>query len=308
MKLFYKFLNIFTNIFKKNNKNTGKKFNLNNLEQSYFIRKRKKIYINLNLYNKFKKIKNKIFFCILIIILIYMSFFKIQKIEVIRQDNIINMNIIYSSLNKYRWSHIFFYKKNDILKNIQNYQENIKDINIDIILPDKIEVLVSSYKQIFNTTINWKTFILTKNWALIPSIYSKELSEIFIVKYFNKNKFLDFKINIDSYYTDKISDIIKTIKQNIINIKINKITYYVIERELHIQVWKWNILIFDISKKYKDQIKKVIIFNKKYLNISNNKLLYTDLRIKNKVFYCDIENKYNCDKNLKKIYKKYTSK
>jgi hypothetical protein len=38
------------------------------------------------------------------------------------------------------------------------------------------------------------------------------------------------------------------------------------------------------------------------MNIDKTPIIYIDLRIKNKVFYCTTENEYQCISNLKSIY------
>jgi hypothetical protein len=53
-----------------------------------------------------------------------------------------------------------------------------------------------------------------------------------------------------------------------------------------------------------EQIEKIVIFNKEYLDINNETIIYIDLRIKNKVFYCLNENEVQCNLNLKSIYSK----
>jgi len=71
---------------------------------------------------------------------------------------------------------------------------------------------------------------------------------------------------------------------------------------LHIETKNKVTIIFDLNWEYKKQIEKLAIFNKDYLDITKNSLVYIDLRIKNKVFYCSTENEYQCIVNLKKIY------
>jgi hypothetical protein len=96
--------------------------------------------------------------------------------------------------------------------------------------------------------------------------------------------------------------IVNNLKENIIDINIDEIIYYITEREVHIKTDKNTLLIFNIDSDIKEQIEKVSIFNKEKLNINKNPLVYVDLRILNKVFYCTTENEYQCIKNLKSIY------
>jgi len=244
-------------------------------------------------------------FIILLIISLYVIFwpiFKVKKIEITKQDNITNMDIAYNAVDDYRWESIFNADKNDILKKLQDYQQNIRDIKTNIILPNTLKILIDSYKWVFNTTINWKTYIITENWVLVPSNYSKELKTLVVKNNFEHNKFLDYKKKFDTEYIEKISNVIKSLEENLLNVKFNKFTYYLLERELHIETDKKTILIFDINWEFKEQIQKIAIFNKSYLNISKNAIVYIDLRIKNKVFFCTYENEFECISNIKKIY------
>jgi hypothetical protein len=118
----------------------------------------------------------------------------------------------------------------------------------------------------------------------------------------DKNKFLDYKKIFDTKYIKEINNINKLIKENIINIKVNELTYFVVERELHLKTENNTTIIFDLNKNIQNQLEKIVIFNKDQLNINKNPIIYIDLRIKNKVFYCTNENEYQCYKNIKSIY------
>lgn len=297
--------------YNRRKKNNTKSLILNKLKQTSFIKKRKTIVIkNINL-DKLKIFwNNKLhYYLLILLILILTSFyiifwpvFKIKNIEIIKQDNITNMDIAYDAVENYRWKSIFWAEKKDILKRLKNYQQNIRDIKINIILPNTLKIIIDSYKWIYNTTINNKTFILTENWTLIPSEYSEELEELNIITKFDKNKFLDYKKFLDTKYIERILKIVSTLTENIISVKIKSITYYVIEREVHIKTDKDTIIIFDINSNIQEQIEKIAIFNKEQLDIEKNSIIYIDLRINNKVFYCTKDNEYKCINNLKSIY------
>jgi len=66
------------------------------------------------------------------------------------------------------------------------------------------------------------------------------------------------------------------------------------------------ILIFSLDNdiEYMSQIEKLVIFNKDYASIIDNNIYYMDLRIKNKIFYCDKKMSYQCNENIKSIYNK----
>lgn len=302
----------FFNKYKKNkrNKPTKSKLILNKIEQTTFIKTRKKIIFNGLNFKKINFLWNNIHYSIIFVFIIILFFiyiifwptFKIKNIEIIKQDNITNMTIAYNAIDKYRWKSIFNIEKKELLSHLQDYQHNIKDINTNISLPDTLKINISSYKWIFNTSINWKTYILTENWTLVPSIYSENLKELKIIKDFDKNQFIDYKKILDPLFINNIFLIVNNLKENIIDINIDEILYYSTEREVHIKTNKNTLIIFNIDSNIKEQIKKISIFNKEKLNINKNPIVYIDLRILNKVFYCTKENEYQCIKNLKSIY------
>ena len=303
--------NYIKKIFKKNKRRNNKSIVLNKMKQTTFIKKRKQIVFNYNFFEKFKLFwNNKSYYYIsiivtLLIIAIYIIFwpiFKVKYVDTIKQDDLTNMIISYDSVNKYRWRSIFTIDKKEILKSLQNYQQNIRDIKVNIILPNKLRIIIDSYKWIFNTKINNKSFVITENWTLIPNKFSWELEELKIKHKIDKNKFLDYKKIFDTKYIKEINNINKLIKENIINIKVNELTYFVVERELHLKTENNTTIIFDLNKNIQNQLEKIVIFNKDQLNINKNPIIYIDLRIKNKVFYCTNENEYQCYKNIKSIY------
>jgi len=78
-------------------------------------------------------------------------------------------------------------------------------------------------------------------------MYSEEYPELKIVNKIDKSKFLDYKKVFDTISLAKISSIDKSLKENIINLKIKSNTYYVVERELHIETEKNVRIIFDLN-------------------------------------------------------------
>jgi len=65
-------------------------------------------------------------------------------------------------------------------------------------------------------------------------------------------------------------------------------------------------LIFDINVEIDEQLKKLIVFSKEHKNLTKDTTInYIDLRIPNKIYYCENEFVWNCKKNLKLIYDLY---
>lgn len=299
------------NKFKKR-QNRKNRFILNNVKKQNYTKKRQKISINKDIFNNINIFWWNVYkyyiaiFSILIITILFILFgptFKIKKIEVIKMDNITNMDIAYKAIEGFRWKSILSIEKSDVFHKLTSYQNNIKDIKTSIILPDTYKIVIESYIWIFNTKINEKNFIVTENWSLIPWVNEK-LKNIETIKQFDKNKFIDYKKIFDTKYIQKIESITKKLKENIINIEILNIKYYVTERELHIKIKNDTTLIFDLNWDYKEQIEKIVIFNKENTKISNSDIIYIDLRIKNKIFLCKTKEEFICRKNLKNVYSK----
>jgi len=294
--------------FEKNQKNS---FFLDTKKNKFKIRK-KQLNINVDFFkkNKLFKIKKVIFYITILLILIisilfiiFWPYFKIKNINILKNDNLTNINISYKAIDNIRWKLIFIIKKKEIFEKLKEYQHNIKDIDLNIEIPNSLKITIKSYKWIFNTSINKKQYIITKNWVLVPSKLDKELKNLIIINNIsnNINKFLDYRKVFNEKYINNISTIINKLQKNILNIKIQELTYYTVERELHIRT-KNNLLIFSLDEDTNKQIEKIVIFHKQYNSIENYWIYYIDLRIQNKIFYCPIEEKNICTKNIKRIY------
>lgn len=309
-----KIINYFEKI-KKKKKKTNKLF-YNKIKQKSILKKRKNINIKLDIfkYNKFFK-KNYIpyilisfvIFLIIIIFIIIWPIFKVKYIEIIKKDNVTNMEIAYKAADNYRWKSIFKIDEKEVYNRFRSYQENIKSIDLSLKMPNTLKIETESYKEIYNINIRWKDYILLENGVIIPTRHSKNLNTLNIIKEFDKNSFYDYEKIIDPKYTDRIKYIEKSIKENILWIQINEIKYYVVERELHFITESWNTIIFSINTDLESvgQIKSLSIFNKEHTDIQSPNIIYIDLRVENKVFLCEKTDKNNyCDKNIKSIYDK----
>lgn len=296
-------------------KNNNSRLLLSKIENKNSLKKRKAINIRINFeyYLKFFK-KNYIpyyfiiciIFLIILLFLIFWPLLRVKYIEIIKKDNITNMNIAYKAVDNIRNEKIFKINELDTFNKLKSYQDNIKSIDLKIVFPNTIKIEVESYKEVFNININWIDYILVENWTIIPWNHSKNLKFINIIKNIDKNKFIEYKKIFNPFYIEKINNIISKLEENIINIKIKNLYYYDVERELHIEIENGNILIFSIDDDIEplEQIEKLVIFNKDYSSITDNKIIYIDLRIKNKIFYCPIESEYQCNENIKSIYNK----
>jgi len=260
---------------------------------------------NKNTNNKRNTIIIIIIIIIWIILLYNSSFFKVNKIEILREDPRSSINIAYLSIWNIKWKNIFSLNKNNLKNKLKNYQNNINYISITKLYPHTIKIKIWSYKEIYNTIINNKTYLLLTNWSVVPiNKINKNLLTINI----NNNKignFIDYKQIVKKEKLDKIIYIENKLKKNLLTNKIISIDFFPIQREVHIILKNKTRIIFDINQNLNwidKQIKKIIIFNKQYHNINKNDIIYIDLRIKYKLYYCDIEKKYDCYNNLKRIY------
>jgi hypothetical protein len=95
--------------------------------------------------------------------------------------------------------------------------------------------------------------------------------------------------------------LISKLEENIIDIKIQELQYYSIERELHVKTTN-NLLLFSLDEDIIEQVEKTVIFHKQYHSLEKYGIYYSDLRIPNKVFYCPISEEFRCIQNIKRVY------
>ena len=304
----------------KNKRNTKFRSATKKVRKRLFIKDLKK--------NKFKKRRNKkvlqflhlfdfkidkhnalyIYTWILLVIFIgvglvvFGPYFKVQTINIVRQDNLSNINIAYKSLENIRGTHIMLNDKLSIEKNIKNYQENIQNVEISKNLPDKLDIAISSYKPLFNTEINGKNYIIVENGSFIPEKKNPDIRDLTILSKKRSSSIPDYKKIIDVKYLQQIVSIYNEIKINIIRIQVKDIIYYPIEREVIVSIGWWAKLIFDLESPVIPQVKRLAIFDTENIKIDTASMMYIDLRIKDKVFYCTTETEYQCIVNLKNIY------
>ncbi len=286
-------------------------------EKSKSFKKRKKYNINLPKFENIFSKKNlrylyiSISFIVVIslIILIFSPILNIKKINIetnLEWKNLVDINILYSATDKFRNKNILFINEENIKELLMNYEKNIKEVTIDKwIFTNSLDIKVVSFDWIYYSNISWRNYIISSNWVLIPANNNKIvwLKEIRLKKNLDRNAIFDYKKIFDEKYLTKIDIITKKLEQNILWIKVINIYYFEKERELHLNTQNNTKLIFDINWDVEWQIKKIAIFNKENSNIAKTEgIIYIDLRIKNKIFYCTKEEEYNCNNNLKILY------
>lgn len=287
------------------------KIKQNDEEINLFTFKRKKdknFIIKINFIDKIKK--SYIFAFILALIILSSifanSFLRINIVIITKNDDITNLSIAYKSIDRFRGKFLFMVNDEDIKNALLVNQKNLKDINITKLPINTLKIDLTSYDSIFKTIFNEKNYIITSNWVLVPNSNKNNTLRKLDLKTNKETNFPDYKIIISEKYLEKIQYLENKLLENILNIKINSLEYYITERELHIVNWTWTRLIFDLEWNLDKQIKQLAIFNKDYFNLSWNWMIYIDLRINNKIFYCaSWENQVNtltCINNLTNIY------
>lgn len=292
-KLYVKDDNIFKNKYIKKNRNKFKLFKT-----------------KLEFENTFQDIKNiNIYYYIMWLFLIISSlylfifshYFSIKNIDIIRQDDLVNINIAYNSIENIRYKPLIFVNKEEIKNYILAHQPNILDIYIRKILPDSLKIILQSSESVFSFNLWDKIYEITKNWTVIPGKEKENITKIKIV-WFDNLWIIDYKKIFDEYYINQIIQLLYQLNQKISLLIHKNYTYYKKEAELHIITEKWTIIIFDLNKDINIQIEKLNIFYKEYISKVKNAIIYIDLRINQKVIYCDSSNEFQCRLNLNSIY------
>jgi len=243
---------------------------------------------------------------------IFSPYFYLKTINIDRDDNekdFIDLNISYNSVSSYRNKNIIFLDKSNISEQIINYQKNIYRVDINKqFFPPKLDIKLWSYKPSFYTEFNWKKYVVMENGVFIPANVSlmKDLKEIKLSLSRSSLEFIDYKILIKESYLKKIVSLKKLLVNNIPWVKISKIYYFEKEREVHFDINDNVKLIFDINAEGDEQMKKLVVFNKEHIDLTKtNSVYYIDLRIANKIFYCEKADSSYCSENLKILYNLY---
>lgn len=233
-------------------------------------------------------------------IIVFSHYFSLKSVDVIRNDELVNIDLAYKSIENIRYKPMVFIDKSIVKNSILSHQPNIKDISINKIYPSNIKITLWSYKDLYNVNFNWKYYKVTENWVLVPT--SKQEENILQIVWIDNFWIIDYKQFFDPVYVNKIREIEDLIKQKNSFVVIDKMTYYKKERELHILTDKWILLIFDLTKDSKVQVEKLNIFYKEYFKKIKFWIIYVDLRVNERVIYCSTETEFQCNKNLENIY------
>ncbi len=249
---------------------------------------------------------------LIVILALFSPIFNIKKINIELYDwwqSLIDLNISYKSIDYFRNKNIILVEKNEIFNQLSNYQKNINQIEIDkTIFKRELNIKLGSSKAIFYTLIDWKKYIITENWVFVYTNNKvfKDLSEIKLSLSLKNKEFIEYKKVLKEDYLAKIIKLKKNIEENILWLKVKNIYYFEDERETHFDINNDIKLIFDLNVEVEEQMKKIIVYNKEHKNLTkDNSINYIDLRVPNKIYYCENEFIWSCKKNLKLIYDLY---
>lgn len=318
MKIIKKLKNKLSNIkFKKNNSLIKKRLYITDNFDFKYRSKRKdsfKLFTKkLQFDNAFNKINNLHFYYSIIWVFLFLSvvyvlffshYFVLKNIDVIRNDEFINIDMVYNWVDDFRYLSILSIDKELLKSRILSYQPHIKDIQIIKILPDSLKINLKSYPVFYETKIYWNEYFITDNWVFLPKNLKLNKTKLQIF-WIDEDIFLQYKKIIKKDDLKKITYTINKLKETNTFIKEKEFKYYKKEREFHILLESWEILIFDLfSEDILTQIQKLNVFYKKYTKTIKNWIYYIDLRIKDKIFFCSKKEEKQCKKNLEYIYKK----
>ena len=110
-------------------------------------------------------------FLSLLIILASLFFghnFSLQTVDITRQDDLSNIDIAYRAVDEFRGDSLFLLEEQAIKSAILDYQENISEVDLKLLLPDSVRITIASHPAVFNTRIDEKDFLILKNGSLIP--------------------------------------------------------------------------------------------------------------------------------------------
>ena len=182
-----------------------------------------------------------------------------------------------------------------------SYQPNLKSIESSLQLPDTLQINIESYPGLFQTQIWNKSYVVTQNGVLVPKKPSESLLSIQL-ELSDGISFLDYKQIFKQQYIEQISMMTTLLTDNLLWAEITSWKYYQTERELHIELQNATLLLFDLDTSAKQQVEKAIVFHKESADILSGDIIYIDLRVKNRIFYCGIDEVKQCEQNLNSIY------
>ena len=272
-------------------------------EALYKVRKKSWIKIDASFMNKlytFYYIVGFLAFSWLIYFFAFSDYFKVESVEIMRQNNNANIEIAYSSIGRVKGKNIFWLDVVDMKRKILNNQANLRWVVVSKKFPRNIAITLQSYPDIFQTTVEERDYLVLQNWSIVPWT-NEELMNIEL-KYANFPNFYEYKQILKQEELALVTELASRMKDNFLDAKTEKINFYVEAKEVHFILETWATIMFDLASAPAAQIEKVAVFNEENQKINTNTLIYADARVEKRLFYCDVESEFNCYNNLAFIY------
>lgn len=302
-------------------------------------RSTRKLFAN-NIKTKFTRLfKNVIYFIItglilllLILFLMFSSYFSIASVEVIRRDFHIDTALISNQLNRYIGDNILFFQRSKIVDIIHENFPEFATVQVKKVLPNTIKIELKSHPIVANirayyvlpeaeTTVEdvveseiksalRNSFVLDEGVSdsdeeIVP-IEQKCLINDIGQTIFDKEEDLELMTISITGLTQPIEDreiiidvdrmnyILDSIKyfSNLFKMEVVGVTYLPIAREVHLNTDSNFDIWITTEKDYKKQIDKLNTIYE-VAELDTEDLAYIDLRVQEKVIYCPLRS--NCN-------------
>jgi len=234
-------------------------------------------------------------------ILLYSKYFAISHIELTRQSDAVNMSLAYDATQRFTSTPIFFADKAVIAQSIRNFQPHVQVHSIKKIIPGTLEIVLESHPTLFGFFV-WETYYeITENGVIIPAS-PRESVIVIEPKEWDLTGILEYKLFFDPKELALVATFLQTITERYPLLDVSEVQYYLLSHELHITNEKWVRFLFDLHRDPLVQLRKLNTFYTEYQQVIKKWLVYIDVRIDEKIFYCGFESEFQCRLNLKNLY------
>lgn len=242
-------------------------------------------------------------------VIFFSSFFVVSDIVVIRDKVFVEPQKIEQSMRPVIGKNIFLVSDSQIQEELAKMFPTIQRVEVNKLYPRTIQVHVFSWPMI--AQINYKDgsgtgFLLSENGYIVPNVLVREeqtndsdkprdLIKMLVPRYGTDDpeqavllqlaKLEPGKHFIDQQLLNKIRFSLDVYEKNF-QAPVNHIVYLPFEREIHLYIGKTAILLW-LDADVETQLYKLKTAEPK-LNLTNDSLAYVDLRVKDKVFTCDM--------------------
>jgi len=234
-------------------------------------------------------------------ILLYSKYFAISKIELARQSDAVNMSLAYESTQRFANTPIFFADKAVIAQSLRNFQPHLQVQSIKKIIPGTLEITLGAYPTLFGFFVGENYYEITENGVIIPAS-PRESVPVIEPKEADLTGILEYKLFFDPKELALISTFLQTISERYPLLDTIEVQYYLLSHELHITNEKWVRFLFDLHRDPLVQLRKLNTFYMEYQPVIKKWLVYIDVRIDEKIFYCGFDSEFQCRLNLKNLY------